>query len=77
MTANWKLIDNYNYKILDSVWLARSDNAAAVTYTFSWSGVAGGKDVSGAERDTRVFRRDTQGRRIAHEHLSNGQWRVA
>lgn len=75
VTANWKLIDNYNYRTLDSVWLAQSDDAAALTYTFSWSGVAGGKDVNGGGRGTRVFRRDPMGWRIAHEHLSNGQWK--
>jgi ketosteroid isomerase-like protein len=77
MTANWKLIDNYNYRTLESVWLAQSDNVAAVTYTFAWSGVAGGRQVSGGGRGTRVFRRDTTGWRIAHEHLSNGQWKDA
>jgi ketosteroid isomerase-like protein len=77
MTANWRLIDSYNYSTLESVWLAQSDNAAAVTYTFAWSGVAGGNKVSGGGRGTRVFRRDTTGWRIAHEHLSNGQWKSA
>src|SRR5262249_54506660 len=77
MTANWKLIDNYDYKTLESIWLALSDNVAAVTYTFAWSGVAGGRDVSGGGRGTRVFQRDKMGWRIAHEHLSSGQWKAA
>jgi ketosteroid isomerase-like protein len=76
MAANWKLIENYNYRTLDSIWLAQSDNVAAVIYTFSWAGVAGGKEVSGGGRGTRIFRRDTAGWRIAHEHLSSGQWKA-
>ncbi len=75
MTANWKLIDRYNYSTLDAIWLAQSETAAAVIYTFSWSGVAGGMDVSGGGRGTRVFRRDRDGWRIAHEHLSAGDWK--
>jgi ketosteroid isomerase-like protein len=75
MSANWKLIDSYHYRTLESVWMAQSADAAALTYTFSWSGVAGSKDVNGGGRGTRVFRRDTMGWRIAHEHLSNGQWK--
>jgi ketosteroid isomerase-like protein len=82
MTANWKLVTNYKYTTLDSIWLAQSDIAAAVIYTFAWSGVADGKDVSGGGRGTRVFRKvrtggifRRSGWRIAHEHLSAGQWK--
>jgi ketosteroid isomerase-like protein len=46
-----------------------------VIYTFSWSGVAGGQEVSGHGRGTRLFRREADGWRIAHEHLSTGQWK--
>jgi ketosteroid isomerase-like protein len=75
MTANWKLISGYRYSTLDAIWLAESDATAAVIYTFSWSGAAGGKDVSGGGRGTRVFRREAAGWRIAHEHLSTGTWK--
>jgi ketosteroid isomerase-like protein len=75
MTANWKLVDRYQYKTLDSIWCAQSDSAAAVIYAFSWSGVASGKEVSGGGRGTRVFRKEGAGWRIAHEHLSAGQWK--
>jgi ketosteroid isomerase-like protein len=73
MTGSWRLVDRYAYKTLDSLWLAQSETAAAVIYTFSWSGVSNGKDVSGGGRGTRVLRKD-RGWRIAHEHLSAGQW---
>ncbi len=73
--ANWKRIDGYNYTTDDAIWLAQSNTAAAVIYTFSWSGMADGKQVSGGGRGTRVFRREPDGWRIAHEHLSVGQWK--
>jgi ketosteroid isomerase-like protein len=75
MTENWKLVDHYSYTTLDSIWLAQSDTAAAVTYTFAWTGRAGGNAVSGGGRGTRVFRRESAGWRIAHEHLSAGHWK--
>jgi ketosteroid isomerase-like protein len=75
ITTNWKQLDRYDYKTVDAIWLAQSDTAAAVIYTFSWSGLAGGKELSGGGRGTRVFRREADGWRIAHEHLSNGQWK--
>ena len=56
MAANWKLIDNYRYRTLDAVWLARFETMAAVIYTFAWSGLAGGKSVKGSGRGT-LFRR--------------------
>jgi ketosteroid isomerase-like protein len=75
ITANWKRIDRYRYTTDDSIWLAQSDTAAAVIYTYSWSGVADGKEISGGGRGTRIFRREPTGWRIAHEHLSAGQWK--
>ncbi len=85
MTASWKLVEQYKYTTVDSVWLTQSDTSAAVIYTFAWSGVADGKDVSGGGRGTRVFRKErAKGGvfrlarwRIAHEHLSAGQWKAA
>lgn len=75
MTASWKMIENYEYSTLESTWIAQSDAAAAVIYSFAWSGAVGGQDVSGSGRGTRVFRRDPDsGWLIAHEHLSTGQW---
>jgi len=75
--ANWKRIDHYHYTTDDSIWVAQSDTAAAVIYTFSWSGVVDGKEVKGGRRGTRVFRREPDGWRIAHEHLSTGQWKAS
>jgi ketosteroid isomerase-like protein len=74
MTANWKIVGEYKYTTVDSLWLAETGAAAAVIYRFSWSGVAGGNGVGGAGRGTRVFRKEPAGWRIAHEHLSAGDW---
>lgn len=75
MTASWKLVSNYEYETRDAVWLAESESVASVAYAFAWSGVAGGSEVKGAGRGTRVFRREFDGWRIAHEHLSTGNWK--
>jgi ketosteroid isomerase-like protein len=76
MTANWKMVENYKYATLDSTWITQSDTAAAVIYSFAWSGLARGAEVTGGGRGTRVFSKAPgAGWRIAHEHLSTGQWR--
>jgi len=76
MTANWKMVSDYEYSTMDSIWMSRSEAAACVIYGFTWSGVAGGEKVGGNGRGTRVLTNDGQGWRIAHEHLSAGQWQT-
>jgi len=74
MTANWKIVSDYRYETLDQTWIAQSDTVAAAYYGFAWSGVAGGQQVGGGGRGTRVFRKAGSGWVIAHEHLSAGAW---
>jgi ketosteroid isomerase-like protein len=74
MTANWSLVSDYEYSTLASTWIAQSEAAATVIYSFAWSGVAGGNQVGGSGRGTRVLSNDGSGWRIAHEHLSAGQF---
>jgi ketosteroid isomerase-like protein len=75
MAASWNLVENYQYSTLDSAWLIQSDAAAAVIYSFAWSGTARGQAVSGGGRGTRVLSKTPgAGWLIAHEHLSAGQW---
>jgi ketosteroid isomerase-like protein len=83
MTTSWKAVEDYRYAVHETSWLAQSETAAAVIYSFAWSGLAHGAEVGGGGRATRVFRRDRTGGlfggrrsgwRIAHEHLSAGQW---
>ncbi len=75
MTASWKVVSDYEYSTLDSIWIAQSDAVASVIYSFAWSGVAGGAKVGASGRGTRVLSNDGSGWRISHEHLSTGQWR--
>jgi ketosteroid isomerase-like protein len=75
MTANWKMVTDYEYSTVESNWIAESDTVASVIYSFAWSGTARGEKVSGSGRGTRVFSNDGSGWRIAHEHLSTGQWK--
>lgn len=83
MTASWQVVEDYEYRTLESRWVARSATMAAVIYGFAWSGRARGEPVSGAGRGTRVFQRGgggllrRPGWRIVHEHLSAGQWMAA
>lgn len=75
MTASWKIVEDYKYATLNSTWISETDVAAAVIYSFEWSGKAGGNAISGVGRGTRVLSwTPGAGWRIAHEHLSNGQW---
>jgi|GEM_PF-1986353 len=75
MTSSWKLIEDYKYATLDSTWVSQSEAAAAVIYSFAWSGVVRDQEVSGSGRGTRVFcKAPGAGWLIAHEHLSAGQW---
>ena len=76
MTASWQMVENYKYATLDSTWITQSDAAAAVIYSFEWSGAARGAEVKGAGQGTRVFSKAPgSGWLIVHEHLSAGQWR--
>ncbi len=73
--ANLDTIDRDNYTTRNHIWLAQADGAAGCIYSFSWSGLAGGKEAGGRGRGTTLFRREPEGWRIAHEHLSNGRWK--
>jgi ketosteroid isomerase-like protein len=75
MTAAWKAISDYTYKTVETKWVVQSDTVATVIYTLAWSGKVNGNAVGGEGRGTRVLRRDAQGWRIAHEHLSSGSWK--
>ena len=75
MTASWRVVEDYVYDSAGYAWVAQTDDAAAVIYSFTWSGRARGSEVSGSGRGTRVFRRDpAAGWLIVHEHLSTGDW---
>lgn len=73
--ANFDSIKDDNYAAHEHIWLAQSDMAAACSYSFAWTGTMDGKQVGGRGRGTTVLRRDPQGWRIVHEHLSQGVWK--
>ncbi len=73
MTASWKIVSDYEYTAGDAIWIAQSETAACVIYSFAWTGMAGGKQVGGGGRGTRVLSSHGAGWRVAHEHLSAGQ----
>ncbi len=75
--ANFDSIRDDTYATHDHIWLAQSDIAAACTYRFDWTGTMDGKQVGGRGRGTTVLRRESDGWRIVHEHLSQGRWMPA
>jgi ketosteroid isomerase-like protein len=74
--ANFDSIKDDTYATHDHLWLAQSDSAAACTYGFAWTGTMDGKPVGGRGRGTTILRRETDGWRIVHEHLSQGRWKT-
>jgi ketosteroid isomerase-like protein len=74
--ANFDSIKDDTYATRGHIWLAQSDSAAACTFRFSWTGTMDGKPVEGRGRGTTVLRRDADGWRIVHEHLSQGRWKT-
>ena len=77
MTTSWKMVEDYQYATANPVWVAHSDITAAVIYSFAWTGKVKDQTVGGGGRATRVLRNDGSGWRIAHEHLSTGDWKGA
>lgn len=67
----WAEITEEVYSIADQNWIAESDRAAVCTYTFHWKGLIAGKLSEGKGRGTSCFRRDPDGWKIIHEHLSH------
>ncbi|MEM1027150.1 MAG: DUF4440 domain-containing protein [Planctomycetota bacterium] len=70
--ANFEAIEAEDYRLVDPVWIAKSEDTAVCTYRFEWAGVIQGQSMSGAGRGTCVWARRDTGWRITHEHLSQG-----
>lgn len=66
----WGMIQNEVYRLEDVTWIAEDTAAAACTYTYHWEGLIKGEKRAGKGRGTSVFRRDKDGWKIVHEHLS-------
>ena len=67
----WGMIKEETYWLTDIEWLAESDTAAFCTYTFHWKGKIEGKFHEGTGRGTSCFRKEAEGWKIVHEHLSH------
>lgn len=72
LRRNHDLILNETYRISDVVWLAETDDVAACTYRFDWSGQIHGTPASGSGRGTCVLARKSGQWKVVHEHLSKG-----
>jgi ketosteroid isomerase-like protein len=75
MTTSWKAVADYAYSTASPVWIVQTDSAASVVYSFAWTGKVRDQAVGGAGRATRVLKNGGSGWRIAHEHLSTGDWK--
>jgi ketosteroid isomerase-like protein len=67
----WGLIKEEVYSLTEIDWIAESDLAAVCTYTFHWKGLIDGKSCEGKGRGTSCFRKETDGWKVIHEHLSH------
>lgn len=66
----WRAVENEDYQLEDLRWLAVGDSVASCIYNFHWKGMAAGEPVWGGGRGTTVLRREADGWKIVHEHLS-------
>ncbi len=67
----WGMIKDEVYTLSDVEWIGESDHAAVCVYTFHWKGLIEGQFREGNGRGTSCFRRENDGWKIVHEHLSN------
>jgi len=68
--ATWGRFPSEVYRLEAKRWIAHGDGAAACLYRFNWKAEVDGKLLSGAGRGTTVLRREAEGWKIVHEHLS-------
>jgi ketosteroid isomerase-like protein len=72
LRRNLELVADEEYRISDLAWVAQSDDVAACTYRFAWSGTIRGAPAAGSGRGTSVLARRGDAWVIVHEHLSKG-----
>ncbi len=74
LKTNFDAIEMEDYRLHDVTWLTRSNDVAACTYRFEWSGVIRGTPASGSGRGTAVLVRRGDSWAVVHEHLSRGEF---
>jgi ketosteroid isomerase-like protein len=67
----WNMIKDETYWLTDVEWIAESDLAAVSTYTFHWKGMIENQSCEGIGRGTSCFRKEKDGWKLIHEHLSH------
>jgi len=75
MRANFDSIADDTYDVAAVTWLAQTDDVAACVFSFHWTGMVDGKDVSGRGRGATVLKHIGGQWRIVHENLSQGRWK--
>ena len=66
----WAQVAEETYWLEDVEWIAGDDEGAACIYGFRWRGLIAGQPAAGGGRGTSVLRREADGWKIVHEHLS-------
>lgn len=67
----WKKLHSDTYRLDDVIWIAVTDQVASCVYRFSWKAVIDGEPGTCSGRGTSILRRDEDGWKIVHEHLSH------
>jgi ketosteroid isomerase-like protein len=75
LAENFSGIEDDTHRTEDITWLLQSESSAACVYHFRWTGLMDGNAVGGKGRGTSLFRREPDGWKLAHEHLSQGPYR--
>jgi ketosteroid isomerase-like protein len=66
----WSMIADEVYTLSEKIWIAESDSVATCLYTFHWKGIIDGQVCEGKGRGTTCLRKEDNGWKIVHEHLS-------
>ncbi len=66
----WQRIAEETYWLEDLSWVPEGDLSAVCIYQFHWRGVVDGEPRVGTGRGTSVLRREADGWKLVHEHLS-------
>lgn len=75
MKANFDSLVGDTYEVDEVTWVAETDDVAACVFRFRWSAIVDGQPVAGGGRGASVLKRVDGQWRIAHEHLSQGDYK--